>query len=310
MPIARMMPSIVKTRLPSVFLAGALLAMGGVAEPRNVQPPRPPAPPASGPPAAARPPASPAPVPTPAPLPPIVSGTAAFDAPPYTPTRDRSYHLERKVDARELRALGSRLVGLLEKLNRADAAHLPRLATVVVPDEPMVDDLDLSPLPLTWSWAIHFRKAVVVDQPAQVFGAYECGRLVRWGPVSSGRQKRPTPEGLFQLNWRERERTSTEDPTWHMTWYFNFESRRGLALHQLELPGYPASHACVRMLERDARWLYDWGDAGWDKRNAGRGTPVLVLGAYAFGEPPPWRSLEWLAQGVALPEDLPVSGGS
>jgi len=173
--------SAVRVRLSSVFLAGVLLGASGAAVP----PPVPPAP-------------------APAPLAPIAWGTAAFNAPPYAPTCDRSYHLERKVGALQLRALGPRLVGLLEKLNRADAAHLPRLATVVVPDEPMADELDLSPLPLTWSWAIHLRKAVVVDQPAQVFGAYECGRLVRWGPVSSGRQKRPTPEGLFQLNWRTR----------------------------------------------------------------------------------------------------------
>lgn len=234
--------------------------------------------------------------------------------PPWTPTREQTYHLEHlRAEPRELRWLGPQLLGLLEKLNRADAAHLGRLGVLVVPDGPIADELEVSPLPLTWGWAANLRKAVVVDQPSQVFGAYECGRLVRWGPVSSGRQKRPTPEGLFHLNWRMRERTSTEDPTWHMTWYFNFDNRRGLAFHQLELPGYPASHACARMLERDARWLYDWGE-GWKLDRAkqtvvGDGTPVLVLGSYAFGTPPPWRSLEWLAQGVVLPEDMPVPDG-
>jgi hypothetical protein len=29
---------------------------------------------------------------------------------------------------------------------------------------------------------------------------------------------------------------------------------------QYALPGYPASHSCLRLQERDARYLYDWAD--------------------------------------------------
>jgi len=233
----------------------------------------------------------------------------------YPPTRDRSYHLAPFQGGAQavVQQLGPGLLPLLEKLNRADAAHLGRLGVLVVPDEPLADELLASPLPLAWGWAANLPKAIVVDQPAQVFGAYECGRLVRWGPVSSGRERRPTPAGLFHLNWRSPGRASTEDPTWYMTWYFNFDDRRGLALHQLELPGRPASHACVRLLERDARWIYGWGERRRldpeRRRVLAPGTTVLVRGAYGFGAPPPWRSLEWLAHGVDLPEDLPAPLG-
>jgi len=228
--------------------------------------------------------------------------------PPWPATRDLPYHLERlRASERELRwRFGAEGLGILEKLNRADAPHLGRLETLVVPDPPLVgDELRYSPLPPLWAWAGSFPKALVVDQPSQVFGAYECGRLVRWGPVSSGRRQRPTPAGLFHLNWRMRGRRSTENPDWYMTWYFNFDNARGLAVHQLELPGHPASHACVRLLERDARWIYGWG-AGWtldaERRSVvALGTPVLVVGAYDFGAPPAWRSLAWLAEGVRLP---------
>ena len=90
-----------------------------------------------------------------------------------------------------------------------------------------------------------------------------------------------------------------------MPWYFNFQNERGLSFHEYALPGRPASHACVRLLERDARWLYAWG-GGWTLDERGwevltRGTPVLIIGCYAFGDEPPWRSVAWLAKGVELP---------
>ena len=90
-----------------------------------------------------------------------------------------------------------------------------------------------------------------------------------------------------------------------MRWYFNIENRRGISLHAYELPGYPASHACVRFLDRDAKWLYDWGEE-WQLDASGRtvlrnGTPVLIAGEYNFAAPPPWRSPEWLAHSVELP---------
>ena len=90
-----------------------------------------------------------------------------------------------------------------------------------------------------------------------------------------------------------------------MEWYFNFENERGLAFHQYELPGRPASHACIRLLRRDAIWLYEWGE-GWkltpDERTVVEfGTPVLVLGAYNFGAPPPWTDLAWWSTPVSLP---------
>jgi lipoprotein-anchoring transpeptidase ErfK/SrfK len=122
-----------------------------------------------------------------------------------------------------------------------------------------------------------------VHSPSQVFGAYEYGHLVRWGPVSSGRARYPTPSGLFHLNWRARQRTSTDNPDWDLEWYFNFHNFRGLAFHQSALPGRPASHACLRLLQRDAMWLFNWGD-GWVLTADGRDvlsftTPVLVVGA-------------------------------
>ena len=94
-----------------------------------------------------------------------------------------------------------------------------------------------------------------------------------------------------------------------LEWYFNFINSRGVSFHQFDLPGYAASHACVRLLQRDAVWLYGWGDQ-WklspDQRSVEvPGTPVLVMGQFGHGERPPWTSLEWLATVVALPASVP-----
>jgi L,D-transpeptidase-like protein len=227
------------------------------------------------------------------------------------PVGDQLYQLvEGGLRKEELRRLDPDLLALLEKLNRADVSRLGRLPVVVIPASETVDELQHSPLPLTYGWASGLPKALVVDLPSQVFGAYENGSLVRWGPISSGTSADPTPSGLFYLNWNSRGRFSSIDPDWYMRWYFNFHAGRGLAFHQHPLPGLPASHACIRLLERDAKWLYQWGE-GWQRDERGRrlpdsGTPVLILGQYDYDAPPPWRSLEWLAAGVKLPEDAPL----
>jgi hypothetical protein len=141
-------------------------------------------------------------------------------------------------------------------------------------------------------------KAIVVDLATQVFGAYESGELVRWGPVSSGRRSLQTTPGTYHLNWRSRVRISSDDPTWIMPWYFNFSETAGFAFHQYTLPGRPASHGCVRMLLTDAKWLFYWGQG---RTIEGEGTLVLVLGNYDFTAERPWRLVDWWAQGVTLP---------
>lgn len=208
----------------------------------------------------------------------------------------RSEALQERFSASQL--------ALLEKLNRADVDHLGELPQLVVP-ESWDDELSYSVLPMRYASADAWPTFLVVYLPGQLFGAYEFGHLVRWGPVSTGSRNNPTSSGRFALNWRSRGRASTVDPDWFLRWYFNFESREGLAFHVFPLPGYPASHGCIRLLERDAQWLYEWGQS-WsldssETRLLTPGTPVLIVGSYEFDAPPPWRSLTWLASTVQLP---------
>jgi hypothetical protein len=205
-------------------------------------------------------------------------------------------------------------IEILEKLNRRDREYLlradPPVPGIVVPTAWAEEELAYSPFPAEWGDAAEFPKYLVVHQPQQAFAAYEFGRLVKWGPVSSGRKETPTPSGQYNLTWRSRSRRSTDNAAWLLEWYFNFMNFRGISFHKFDLPGYAASHACVRLLERDAQWLYDWGDQ-WTLTADGQridlpGTPVLILGEFAHGKPGPWTSPATAAQPIVLPALAPV----
>jgi lipoprotein-anchoring transpeptidase ErfK/SrfK len=188
---------------------------------------------------------------------------------------------------------------LLQKLNRVDAAHLAAWNRLIVPGRWDLEELAYSPLPAFIDRFSEEPKTVVVHLPAQVFGAYELGTLVRWGPVSSGGPGRSTPAGRYQLNWHARVRISSVDDSWVMPWYFNFDDSEGYGFHQYSLPGRPASHGCVRLLERDAKWLFYWGQPG---------TPVTVCGRYDFSRPRPWMQPAWWSRGVTFPEPVSPTG--
>jgi len=217
------------------------------------------------------------------------------------------YRIETRADRSE--SLPERFnesqLALLEKLNRADVEHLEQLREIIVPESWSEDELSYSVLPMRYPSSDGWSTFLVVHLPGQLFGAYKFGNLVRWGPVSSGSQSNPTSQGRFALNWRSTGRASTVDPDWFMRWYFNFGNRDGLAFHQYSLPGYPASHGCIRLLERDAQWLFEWGQP-WMLDPSGTevltpGTPVFIMGHYDVDAPPPWRSLTWLSNTVELP---------
>ena len=109
-----------------------------------------------------------------------------------------------------------------------------------------------------------------------------------------GRKKDPTPTGLFYTNWKAEKTTSTFNDEWDLKWNFNIENKEGVGWHQYALPGYPASHSCLRLLEEDAKYLYTWADQ-WKVEGTDKiityGTPVVVFGSYNFDGPKPWLQL-------------------
>jgi lipoprotein-anchoring transpeptidase ErfK/SrfK len=196
---------------------------------------------------------------------------------------------------KELEArLGPDAFKLVLKINRLDRKHLRSGTTLIIPDA-SADLSSVSPLPLKLESARSISKMLLVSRQAQAFGAYEFGKLVRWGPTSTGKKSTPTPSGLYHTNWKARESRSSVNQSWILPWCFNIDNIKGVAFHKFDLPGYPASHGCVRLLEEDAKWIYDWAEP-WllskpDRSILAYGTPVIIFGDYSYGEKAPWQRL-------------------
>jgi hypothetical protein len=180
-------------------------------------------------------------------------------------------------------------------LNRIDYQNIPLNDTLVVPDTFFVNLIRYSPFPKDIQLLDSIPKLLLFSYPIQAFAAYDSGNLIRWGPTSLGRRSTPTPTGLFHTNWKAKETVSTENEEWLLPWYFNLENKRGVSIHQFELPGRPASHACARLKAEDAEWIYYWADQ-WIITDDGEsivayGTPVIIFGKYDFKAKPPWSEL-------------------
>ncbi len=86
------------------------------------------------------------------------------------------------------------------------------------------------------------------------------GRMLQ-SPVSSGQNGLETPSGIFSVVQKEEDHRSNiyDDASMpfmeRITW-------TGIALHAGVLPGYPASHGCVRMPQEFAEQLYDLTNLG------------------------------------------------
>lgn len=179
-------------------------------------------------------------------------------------------------------------------LNRIDKNTLQRADSLIIPNSFDDDFLAYSPFPYTLKNVFEVPKMAIFSYPIQAYGLYEYGELVKWGPTSFGSKAHKTPTGLFFTNWKGEEVQSTVDDEWILRWNFNIENTAGVGWHQYELPGYPASHSCLRLLENDAKWMYDWADE-WILKDANtvqaKGIPVIVYGEFNFEGKSPWLAL-------------------
>lgn len=193
---------------------------------------------------------------------------------------------------------------LLFTLNRTDMDNILKGDSIIVPSDMDKDVMQYSIFPYNLPAAKDIKKIIFFSYPAQAYGAYEYGNLVRWGATNMGRQDAQTPTGLFFANWKAEETHSTVDDEWILKWNFNIANKEGVGWHQYAMPGYPASHSCLRLFEKDARYLYDWADQ-WIQKNEttleAQGTPVIVFGNYPFGGAKPWHAL------VQNPKALDIS---
>ena len=210
------------------------------------------------------------------------------------PASTVSFHFEKIKQWLEANKSDSTKLDIVYALNRTDKANLAKKDSVVIPSDFSGDLPYYLPFPVHVSNLKEVEKVLIFSYPTQTFAAYENGELVYTGPTNMGRKKDQTPTGLFFTNWKAEKTTSTFNDEWDLKWNFNIENKLGVGFHEYELPGYPASHSCLRLLEKDAKYLYKWADE-WilkDKENVKvKGTPVIVFGSYDFDGPKPWYKL-------------------
>jgi hypothetical protein len=147
--------------------------------------------------------------------------------------------------------------------------------------------------------------AIVVSVPDQRVHVYRNGIRIGVSTCSTGKPGHDTPTGVFTILQKDKDhRSSTYNnapmPNMNrLTW-------DGVALHAGKLPGYPASHGCVRLPMLFSEKLFGVTHVGTPVIVAGAHSdpvdvvhPGLVLGSYATSE---FEAAEAALKGKALPE--------
>ena len=218
--------------------------------------------------------------------------------------KNLTYHIETAKEFLAKNSSDSIQTSIAYAINRTDAENFKKMDSVLIADDWKGDIEFYLPFPLEVGALRDINKIVFFSYPTQTFAAYEKGQLVYTGATNMGREKDKTPTGLFFTNWKAEKTISTFDDEWELLWNFNIENKLGVGWHQYALPGYPASHSCLRLQEKDARKLYDWAEQ-WELSDPEtvkvKGTPVIVFGAYDFKAGKPWLQL------ISNPKILDIS---
>ena len=165
----------------------------------------------------------------------------------------------------------------------------------------------------------HATVSIEIDLSAQRAWLLQDGQRVYETPISSGRAAHPTPTGDFtvlekDLNHRSslygrivdaqgRALISDADADMSlpagarfvqapMKYFLRFDGATGM--HAGHLPGYPASHGCVRLPAARAELFYNVAEVG---------TPVRVFGTAPYRAPPTRQDLS--ASGATPPSTTP-----
>jgi hypothetical protein len=213
-----------------------------------------------------------------------------------------TYHFESAKQWMKQNRMHNSALEIAFAVNRTDSTGFEHLDSVIIPDDMSGDLAFYLPFPLDIPYLQDVDKIIFFSYPTQTFAAYERGILNYTGPTNMGRKKDPTPTGLFYTNWKAEQTTSTFNDEWDLHWNFNIENKEGIGWHQYSLPGYPASHSCLRLQEKDAAYLYNWANEWQLKKDSVvlKGTPVIVFGTYNFEASKPWLLLINNANALAI----------
>jgi L,D-transpeptidase catalytic domain len=190
----------------------------------------------------------------------------------------------------------------------AGALFVSALCVDSVAQEVTKEISDLKPGEYTW----HPERqtvgpvAVVVSLSQQLVHVYRNGVRIALSTCSTGKEGHHTPTGVFVVLEKDRNHHSStynDAPMPNMnrlTW-------SGVALHAGNLPGYPASHGCVRLPLDFSAKLFTVTHLGTPVIIAGAHSdpwdlthPGMILGSYAESE---FRDVEASLDGKKHPSD-------
>ena len=118
---------------------------------------------------------------------------------------------------------------------------------------------------LLYATSIYAYKSIDIDLSNQRLYAKENGKIVFSGAISSGNSEHPTPRGVFRVIEKDRYHVSSKYPEPNggaKMPYMHRLTKSGIAIHQGYLPGYPASHGCIRVSKSTAKKLWNWSHRG------------------------------------------------
>jgi lipoprotein-anchoring transpeptidase ErfK/SrfK len=109
---------------------------------------------------------------------------------------------------------------------------------------------------------------IAVSLNSQRLTVYNNGAPIAHSPISTGTASHPTPTGIFSIIQKNRHHRSNLYSNAPMP-YMQRITWSGVALHQGVLPGYPASHGCIRLPQSFAAYL-------WGSTRIGTGARVII----------------------------------
>ena len=142
---------------------------------------------------------------------------------------------------------------------------------------------------------------MVVSLPEQRAYVYRNGVIIGASSVSTGKKGHKTPTGVFTILQKHEDHYSSLYNDAPMP-YMQRLDWSGVAIHAGRLPGYPASHGCVRMPYEFAQKLYGETKTGItvvisdekefprDVVSPGLVAPVDIDAARPSANPPSWAA--------------------
>jgi lipoprotein-anchoring transpeptidase ErfK/SrfK len=144
----------------------------------------------------------------------------------------------------------------LYMLTRNDAAQVPpRRVAAPKPPVPKAPPQPAMIEPPPVATVLQSGTLIVISKKSQNMFVFSDGQLWASTPVSTGKRRHATPSGVFPILQKRRHHRSNIYSNAPMP-FMQRLTWSGIALHAGYVPGYPASHGCIRLPRAFAQSLF------------------------------------------------------